>query len=73
MATHIELLKAEIARIESELAERKRRLAEVEKRPETTGQEKRPFAQLRGLWKGATFTYEEIKAAEYKFDEEDWA
>ncbi len=29
------------------------------------------FTDLKGIWKGANFSYEEIKAAEYKVPE-DW-
>jgi hypothetical protein len=39
---------------------------------EQTGAEDRPkkFTDLEGIWEGADFSYEEIKAAEYKVPED---
>ncbi len=70
MATEIDELKAKIARIERELQDAKRKLSEAQS-SENGAKKKMPFAELRGIWKGADFTYEEIKSAEYKLDDED--
>lgn len=73
MATEIDLLKAEIARIERELEAAKRKLARVEQDDANGDAEGdvRPFAKLRGIWKGVHFTEEEIESAEYKLDDPD--
>jgi hypothetical protein len=70
MASEIEVLKAEIARLEHELDGIKAKLKALG--TSNGGDEERPFAKLRGIWKGADFTYEEIKAAEYRVPEDDW-
>jgi cell division septum initiation protein DivIVA len=48
----------------NELRSRVQEGAKVEGRPTK-------FTDLEGIWKGANFSYEEIKAAEYKVPE-DW-
>jgi predicted nucleic acid-binding Zn-ribbon protein len=53
MATEFKLLKAEIARIERELADAKRKLASLEQSQNGgTDAEVRPFAKLRGHLEG---------------------
>jgi len=69
MATEVDAIKAYLAKLEREVDELRSKIEALEKEPP---QEPRPFAKLRGIWKGADFTYEEIKAAEYKFPEDDW-
>jgi hypothetical protein len=72
MATEFKLLRAEIARIERELADAKRKLASLEQSENGgTNAGVRPFAKLRGIWKGADFTEEEIDAVKYKLDDDD--
>jgi len=47
----------------NELMSRIREGAKAEDRPTK-------FTDLKGIWKGANFSYEEIKAAEYKVPED---
>jgi len=47
----------------NELRSRIREGAKAEDRPTK-------FTDLKGIWKGANFSYEEIKAAEYKVPED---
>lgn len=70
MVTEAEKLKEKIARIERELQHAKRELSAVElaDRGETSP---RTFAELRGIWKGANFSYDEIEAAKYTLDDPD--
>jgi predicted transcriptional regulator len=56
----IEALQAKVNRLMSRIQEG----AEAEGRPTK-------FSDLEGIWEGANFSYEEIKAAEYKVPE-DW-
>lgn len=56
----IEALQAKV----NELMSRVQEGAKAEGRPTK-------FTDLKGIWKGANFSYEEIKAAEYKVPE-DW-
>lgn len=69
MATEVDAMKAYLASLERELRDLRAKLKELETQPP---EEPRPFAKLLGIWKGADFTYEEIKAAEYRFSEDDW-
>ena len=69
MATEVDAIKAYLASLERELKDLRAKLKELETQPP---EEPRPFSKLRGIWKGADFTYEEIKAAEYKLPEDDW-
>lgn len=70
MVTQAEKLKEKIARIERELQDAKRELSAVQlaNRGETS---LRTFAELRGIWKGVDFSYEDIEAAEYNLDDPD--
>jgi predicted transcriptional regulator len=54
----IEALQAKVNRLMSRIQEG----AEAEGRPTK-------FSDLEGIWEGANFSYEEIKAAEYKVPE----
>lgn len=68
MATELDLIKAQLASIERQLQEVRSKIEMLEKQ----GTKKpRPFAELRGIWKGVDFTYEEIQEAKYKLREED--
>jgi hypothetical protein len=69
MATEVDAIKAYLASLERELEDLRSKLDKIEKQP---SEEPRPFARLLGIWRGADFTYEEIKAAEYKFPEDEW-
>jgi predicted nucleic acid-binding Zn-ribbon protein len=67
MSTQIELLKADIARLEARLEETKRKLAKIEAESSNgSDADELPFNKLRGIWKGANFTQEEIDAAKIK-------
>lgn len=69
MATELDILRVQLAKIERQLQEVRSKI----ERLENQGAAKtRPFAELRGIWKGVDFTYAEIKEAEYKLREEDW-
>ena len=70
MAINVDLLKFELARIKREIEALEAKLRKMEGRE---AGEEMPFAKLRGIWKGADFTYAEIKEAEYKLPEADWA
>ena len=70
MATELDLIKAELARIENQLRAIRLKLERLEKRG--NAKKARPFAELRGVWKGVDFTYEEIQEAKYRLREEDW-
>ena len=65
MATELEELRAELERVSREVAllrEKVRKLAKEDKtRPS--------LADLRGVWKGANFTEEEIDAAKIRVKE----
>ena len=64
MATEIDLLRAELARIERELEAVRSKIEKLEKEGV---EEPRPFARLRGVWKGKVhFTQEEIDAAKIR-------
>jgi len=66
MVTKADALRAEIARVERELAELHRRLKQ-EVQPQVTKSGKRPFAELRGILKGkVNFTEEDIEAAKIR-------
>lgn len=69
MATETDLLKMELARIERELEAVRAKIKRLESREPDS---RLTFVDLHGIWKGTHFTYEEIKAADYKLDEEDW-
>ncbi len=69
MATEYKVLKARLDSIEREIADVR---AKVEALERQEAGKPRPFAELRGIWKGVDFTYEEIKEAEYGVKEEDW-
>ncbi len=68
MATNVDLLRAEIARISRELETVKTKVERIQKNASSGAP--RPFAKLRGLVKGADLTYDEIKAGEYTLREE---
>lgn len=63
MAIDTTLLKMELARIERELEALKARIEKFERKD---GQDEMPFAKMRGAWKGANFTEEEIDAAKIR-------
>ncbi len=63
MAIDTTLLKMELARIERELEALKARIEKFERKD---GRDEMPFAKMRGAWKGANFTEEEIDAAKIR-------
>ena len=63
MATNVDALKLELARIKREIEALEARLRGVEARE---AREEMPFAKMRGAWKGADFTEEEIDAAKVR-------
>ncbi|MEX0801453.1 MAG: hypothetical protein WD379_09575 [Dehalococcoidia bacterium] len=69
MATEVDAIKAYLASVEREVSDLHARLKKLETEPP---EQPRPFSKLLGIWKGADFTYEEIKAAEYRLPEDDW-
>lgn len=63
MAVNVDALKLELARIKREIEALEVRLRSIEARE---AGEEMPFAKMRGAWKGAGFTEEEIKAAKIR-------
>ena len=63
MATNVKALKLELARIKREIEALEARLRGAEARE---AGEEMPFAKMRGAWKGANFTEEEIDAAKIR-------
>jgi len=63
MAVNVDALKLELARIKREIEALEARLRSVE--AQEVGDEM-PFAKMRGAWKGANFTEEEIDAAKIR-------
>jgi hypothetical protein len=68
MATQIDLLKAEIARIERELQAVQIKIRHIEGKKPTP----RTFADLEGVWEGSDSTYEDVRAHEYKIGDKEW-
>lgn len=67
MATQIDLLKAEIARIEGELQAVQAKIEHLEgKKPSP-----RTFADLEGVWEGSNSTYEDVRAHEYQIGDKE--
>ncbi len=67
MATQINLLKAEIARIEGELQAVQAKIEHLEgKKPAP-----RTFADLEGVWEGSNSTYEDVRAHEYQIGDKE--
>lgn len=62
MATQLDLLKVELARIKREIEALETKMKNLERhQPEEV-----PFAKMRGVWKGAGFTDEEIDAVKIR-------
>ena len=60
MSTDVNELKASLKRVQSEMALIQARIEQIEQQRHS---DVPPFAKLRGSWKGADFTEEEIDAA----------
>ncbi len=63
MSTDVNELKADLKRVQSEIALIQ---AKIEQIVQQQRSDIPPFAKLRGSWKGADFTEEEIDAAEVR-------
>ena len=62
MATQLDLLKVELARIKRDIEALEAKIKNLER--QTPGE--MPFAKMRGVWKGANFTEEEIDAVKIR-------
>jgi len=63
MATNVDALKSELARIKREIEALEARIGKIE--GQKAGQEL-PFARMLGAWKGADFTEDEIDAVKIR-------
>ena len=63
MAVNVDLLKFELARIKREIEALEAKIRKMEGRE---AGEEMPFAKMRGVWKGAHFTEEEIDAVKVR-------
>ena len=66
MTVSIKRIKLELRSIRAQLEVIE---AELSKLDNEESQDSKTFAQLRGIWKGANFTDEEIEAAKYRVKE----
>lgn len=67
LAEEIKETEKQVARIEGQLQSLKKHLARLKTYPQ--GEEPENFADLRGIWKGVDFSWEEIQAAKIKVGE----
>ena len=63
MSTDVNELKADLKRVQSEVALIQARIEQIEQQQR---KDVPPFAKLRGSWKGADLTEEEINAAQVR-------